>query len=74
MKRLNDLTKYVLSVKYIEGEACPYMEETNDECDNDFAYLEYSDDELIEWLGNIFIDKSDADNIDPDEWFNIPEF
>lgn len=33
-----------------------------------------SDDELIEWLGNIFIDKSDADNIDPDEWFAIAEF
>lgn len=35
---------------------------------------EPSDDELIEWLGNIFIDKSDADNIDPHEWFAIPEF
>ena len=55
MKRLNDLTKYVLSVKYIEGEACPDMEETNDECDNDFAYLEYSDvEELVSELDDVF--------------------
>lgn len=35
---------------------------------------EPSDDELIEWLGNIFIYKSDVDDIDPDEWFAIAEF
>ena len=35
---------------------------------------EPSDDELIEWLGNIFINKTDVDDIDPAEWFAIPEF
>lgn len=35
---------------------------------------EPSDDELIEWLGNIFINKTDVDDIDPDDWFAIPEF
>lgn len=35
---------------------------------------EPSDDELVEWLGNIFINKTDVDDIDPDEWFAIPEF
>lgn len=55
MKRLSELTKYVLSIKYIEGEACPDMEEINDGCEHPYSYLEHCDvEELVSELDDAF--------------------
>ncbi|MCQ2210204.1 MAG: hypothetical protein MJZ34_07930 [Paludibacteraceae bacterium] len=55
MKRLDELTKYIPTTNYIEGEASPDMEETKYECDNDFAYLKYSEvEELVSELDDAF--------------------
>lgn len=55
MKRLDELTKYVLSIKYIEGAECADMEEINDGCEHPYSYLEYCDvEELVSELDDAF--------------------
>lgn len=55
MKRLSELTKYIPTTNYIQGEASPDMEETKYECDIDFVYLKYSEvEELVSELDDAF--------------------